>query len=57
MGDSVYFQARKERDDRYADLALGKRNWQIPEACSIAVSDSRCRYRLAQHLRFWLRPR
>ena len=27
--DSVYLRARKDWDDRYADLVLGKRNWQI----------------------------
>jgi hypothetical protein len=31
-------RARKEWDERYADLVLGKRNWQIPAAGSIAVS-------------------
>lgn len=38
MDNSVYLRARKEWDDRYADLVLGKRNWQIAAAGSIAVS-------------------
>src|SRR5438309_10945761 len=35
---SVYLRARQEWDERYADLVLGKRNWQIAAAGSIAVS-------------------
>ena len=38
MESSVYLRARKEWDDRYADLVLGKRNWQIAAAGSIVVS-------------------
>ena len=30
--------ARQEGDERYADLVLGKRNWQIAAAGSIGVS-------------------
>jgi type IV secretory pathway TrbF-like protein len=37
MESSVCLRARKEWDDPYADLVLGKRNWQIA-AASIAVS-------------------
>ena len=29
MEGSVYLKARQEWDERYADLVLGKRNWQI----------------------------
>lgn len=38
MESSVYQRARKEWDDRYGDLVLNKRNWQIAAAGSIAVS-------------------
>ena len=37
MEGSVYLKARQEWDERYADLVLGKRNWQIAGAHSIAV--------------------
>jgi type IV secretory pathway TrbF-like protein len=29
MEGSIYLKARQEWDERYADLVLGKRNWQI----------------------------
>ena len=29
MDGSIYAEARREWDERYADLVLGKRNWQI----------------------------
>jgi type IV secretion system protein VirB5 len=29
MESNVYLEARREWDERYADLVLGKRNWQI----------------------------
>ena len=29
MDSNPYVEARKEWDERYADLVLGKRNWQI----------------------------
>jgi type IV secretion system protein TrbF len=29
MESNPYFEARREWDERYADLVLGKRNWQI----------------------------
>jgi hypothetical protein len=32
MEGSVYLKARQEWDERYADLVLGKRNWQITAA-------------------------
>ncbi len=35
MEGSVYVKARREWDERYADLVLGKRNWQI--AASLMV--------------------
>jgi len=38
MEGNVYLKARQEWDERYADLVLGKRNWQIAAAGSIAVS-------------------
>jgi type IV secretory pathway TrbF-like protein len=38
MEGSVYLKARQEWDDRYADLVLGKRNWQIAAACMMAIT-------------------
>ena len=38
MESSIYQRASQEWDERYADLVLGKRNWQIAAAGSIAVS-------------------
>jgi type IV secretion system protein VirB5 len=29
MNSNPYVEARREWDERYADLVLGKRNWQI----------------------------
>lgn len=29
MDSEFYIQARRERDERYGDLVVGKRNWQI----------------------------
>jgi type IV secretory pathway TrbF-like protein len=29
MESEFYLQARREWDERYGDLVLGKRNWQI----------------------------
>jgi type IV secretory pathway TrbF-like protein len=29
MAANTYVEARREWDERYADLVLGKRNWQI----------------------------
>ncbi len=29
MESNPYLEARREWDERYADLVLGKRNWQI----------------------------
>jgi type IV secretory pathway TrbF-like protein len=29
MDSNPYLEARREWDERYADLVLGKRNWQI----------------------------
>jgi type IV secretion system protein TrbF len=29
MAANLYVEARREWDERYADLVLGKRNWQI----------------------------
>ena len=38
MATNPYVEARREWDERYADLVLGKRNWQIAAAGSLAVS-------------------
>ena len=38
MESNAYLEARREWDERYADLVLGKRNWHIAAAGSIAVS-------------------
>jgi type IV secretory pathway TrbF-like protein len=38
MAANPYVEARREWDERYADLVLGKRNWQIAAAGSLAVS-------------------
>jgi type IV secretory pathway TrbF-like protein len=32
MESIVYLKARQEWDERYSDLVLGKRNWQITAA-------------------------
>src|SRR5882672_9113385 len=32
MESEFYLQARREWDERYGDLVLGKRNWQIASA-------------------------
>ncbi len=38
MEGSVYLKARQEWDERYADLVLGKRNWQIAAAGLMAIT-------------------
>jgi type IV secretory pathway TrbF-like protein len=38
MAANPYVQGWRESDERYADLVLGRRNWQIAAAGSIAVS-------------------
>jgi type IV secretory pathway TrbF-like protein len=38
MEGSVYLKARQEWDERYADLVLGKRNWQIAAAGMMAIT-------------------
>jgi type IV secretory pathway TrbF-like protein len=38
MQDNVYVEAWRQWDERYADLVLGKRNWQIAAASSMVVS-------------------
>ncbi len=38
MAANPYVEARREWDERYADLVLGRRNWQIAAAGSLAVS-------------------
>ncbi len=38
MDGSVYAKARREWDERYADLVLGKRNWQIAAAGLLMLS-------------------
>src|SRR5260370_35818273 len=38
MEVNVYLKARQEWDERYADLVLGKRNWQITAAGMMAIT-------------------
>src|SRR5260370_14964841 len=38
MAANPYVEARREWDERYADLVLGKRNWQIAAAGLLALS-------------------
>jgi type IV secretion system protein TrbF len=38
MEGSVYLKAREEWDERYANLVLGKRNWQITAAGMMAIT-------------------
>ncbi len=38
MESEVYLQARREWDERYGDLVLGKRNWQIMSAGLMLLS-------------------
>jgi type IV secretion system protein VirB5 len=38
MESDFYLQARREWDERYADLVLGKRNWQITSAGLMLLS-------------------
>ena len=38
MAASPYVEAHREWDERYADLVLGKRNWQIAAAGPLAVA-------------------
>jgi type IV secretory pathway TrbF-like protein len=38
MESEFYLQARREWDERYGDLVLGKRNWQITSAGLILLS-------------------
>ena len=38
MEGSIYLKARQEWDERYADLVLGKRNWQIAAAGMMAIT-------------------
>ena len=38
MEGSVYLKARQEWDERYADLVLGKRNWQVTAAGMMAIT-------------------
>src|SRR5208282_1835894 len=38
MEGSVYLKARQEWDERYADLVLGKRNWQITAAGMMVIA-------------------
>ena len=48
MSSSLYVEARREWDERYADLVLGKRNWQIAAGGLLLLSsDSRQRHGLA----------
>ena len=38
MESSIDLKARQEWDERYADLVLGKRNWQITDAGMMAIT-------------------
>jgi len=38
MENSIYQRARQEWDERYADLVLGKRNWQIAAAGLMVIT-------------------
>jgi type IV secretion system protein TrbF len=38
MAANPYVEARREWDERYADLVIGKRNWQIAAAGLLALS-------------------
>jgi type IV secretion system protein TrbF len=38
MAANPYVQGWREWDERYANLVLGKRNWQIAAGCSLLVS-------------------
>jgi type IV secretion system protein TrbF len=38
MAANPYVEARREWDERYADLVLGKRNWQLAAAGSLTVA-------------------
>jgi type IV secretory pathway TrbF-like protein len=38
MSGNPYVEARREWDERYADLVLGKRNWQIAAGGLLALS-------------------
>src|SRR5713226_5186637 len=38
MDSEFYIQARREWDERYGDLVLGKRNWQITSAGLMLLS-------------------
>ena len=34
MSANPYVEARREWDERYADLVVGKRNWQLGNLCT-----------------------
>ena len=38
MAANLYVEARREWDERYADLVLGKRNWQIAASGLLLLS-------------------
>ncbi len=38
MESNVYLEARREWDERYADLVLGKRNWQVAAGGLLVLS-------------------
>ncbi len=38
MSANPYVRGWREWDERYADLVLGKRNWQIAAGCSLLIS-------------------
>lgn len=43
MESNPYLEARREWDERYADLVLGKRNWQTGAGDSAFTSRGRSR--------------
>ena len=38
MENKPYLEARREWDERYADLVLGKRNWQVAAGGLLGLS-------------------
>jgi hypothetical protein len=55
MESNPYLEARREWDERYADLVLGKRNWQIASQPG-TLTKGRIRSRKAVPAKRVLRP-
>jgi hypothetical protein len=49
MESIVYLKARQEWDERYSDLVLGKRDWQITAAARLQSPWCCLRHGLGQH--------